>query len=460
LSGATVGAVSPSSRIVLPIAFAAITIGAVYICIRVRPLRWLDPLIWMLLPLAVEFVARPLAVLASGQFTYKNYFVLPYYTEVSAIGLVGLIALCGGYAARLPVTLGRMVPSVPDVCDEDRAGTLSYQLIGVGLVAYAVFAAQSGLSPSALLTNGLRGNVNGGSTAYLAFAPFLAVPACLLLLRRGLNTSNSRLIAAVAALALFFAFIFGSAGSRFAALYYGSLVMYLMLRYRFRPPRWLVAVGLCVVLLFVASKGNLNSGGATVSLGTAIGQAASHPVKTMESIVLGGTDEMFDGMAVEVQFVPAQLGFHPFTSVTSVLAEPVPRILWPGKPYYPEGNLDNAAFGYLGVGKGAASVAFTIMGGLYYDSGIIGVIVGMVLVGALLRVISEYVTKHRGNEFVQLTFAAILPLVILLSRGNFGDTLSRSLFLVVPIPVIAYLARKPAHLGERRRSQALTPRSG
>jgi hypothetical protein len=97
-------------------------------------------------------------------------------------------------------------------------------------------------------------------------------------------------------------------------------------------------------------------------------------------------------------------------------------------------------------------VLFTVMGEFYFDSGLIGVICGMALVGALLRTISDYAVRQRSNQLVQLMLAAILPLVVLLSRGDLADTLSRALFVVVPIPVIVYLSRT-----RLRRRASLSP---
>jgi hypothetical protein len=444
VAGATVGSFSPDYRIVLPIAFAVVSAFAVYWCVKVRPLRWMDPLVWMILPLALEFVARPLANLAAGHSTYRDYYVLPYYVEVSAIGLAGLLALCAGYAARTPARLGRAIPPLPEECDDDRIGTLTSRLIGLALLLYGAFAVKTGLSPRTLINAGLPVTTsNGGITAYLGLAPWLAVPISLLLLHRGLNGHNWYLIGTSVGLALLVGFVFGAAGNRFGTLLFGSLILYVVLRYRWRPPLWQVVTGLCCALIFVAAAADFKSNAANPSLSSSVEHAIVHPVKSIELIVLGPTLEEFDGMAVEVQLVPSDLGFHPFTSITSVLAQPIPRSLWPGKPYHPEGYLDVAAFGAQGVSSaGSASVLFTTMGGFYYDSGVIGVIVGMAFVGALLRVISEYVTAHRSNALVLLTLSAILPLVVVLSRGNLADTLSRSLFVVVPIPVIAFLARK------------------
>jgi antigen flippase len=402
----------------------------------------MDPLVWIVVPLALEFSARPIAVLISGQTIYRNYFVVVDYAHAGAIGLIGLCGLLAGYLARTPRQFGVRIPAMPTDFDAAKLKRLTYWLLGTAIVAYVGSARTSGSSLTTLVSDGLPASASG--TAFLGLTPYLLVPVCLLGLFIGLRTHHSLLVAGSACLATVMVYIFGSTGNRFSALFFGSLVLFLVLSRRWQPKGWVVVVGVLVILLFVSAASSLEPGAANPGLASSLASSATHPTKALEKIVLGPTLEEFDGLAVETQFVPSSLGFHPFTSLTSVLAQPIPRSLWSGKPRYPDGHIDAAAFGSSGVTAGVASVAFTIVGGFYYDSGLIGVFLGMALTGAVVRTLSEYLSVNRANELAQLTLAIILPIMIVLARGNFGDTLSRSVFLVGPIPVIAYLARKRA----------------
>ena len=444
LAGAVIGLTSPSSHMALPVLFGLISLAAVKWAVRTRPLRWFDPLVWMVLPLSVMFVARPLALLAAGQLFYRGYDLSHSFDQVMLIAVGGLVALCGGYAASWPASIARRTRPVAANCDEAKMTTSAYVLVMLGAAGYAVFAAKSGLSPAAFLSQGIPQGQSGGSqgsTAYFYLAPLFILPATLLLLHAGLRRHSASLLGLSATLLVVMLAAFAPTGSRFETLMFaGAYLIYPLISYDWRPPVWLVVLGLCVVLIFVQATAGASSGVQSVhnpSLGRAIADTVEHPARSAEQLVLGPTIEMFDGLGVEAQVVPSELGYHPLTSLTTVLAAPVPRSVWGSKPYVAEAKIDAAAFG---VTAGSASVAFSVLGGFYYDSGAIGVLLGMALIGALLRFISEYLSLYRSSAIGRLMLSATLPLVLVLARGTLSSTLAQAIFVVAPIPVVGAVA--------------------
>jgi hypothetical protein len=85
---------------------------------------------------------------------------------------------------------------------------------------------------------------------------------------------------------------------------------------------------------------------------------------------------------------------------------------------------------------GAATVAHSVVGNFYYDSAMIGVALGMLAVGAGLRLLYAYYLADRDNDQVRVVYASTLPLVIVLFRGNLPDTLARALFTVAPLLIV------------------------
>jgi hypothetical protein len=455
-AGAGIAGTSPSYHVVLPLLYAAVSIGAVAWCLRVRPLRWLDPLIWMVIPLAIQLVTRPLADLAAGSTTYRHYWILPEMTKTSTLVLVGLLALLAGYAVGVGPWIARSIRPLPTELDSDRVFSLTGRLGALALFGYAVYTVQSGLSLGALANAGLP-SAGGTSSAYFGLSPLFAVPICLLLLHQGLNRHSSSLTAGSVVIAVPIVLIEASVGNRFYALFLvGSLSLYLIIRFRWRPPKWVIAAILAVGLLFVSATSTLHAGTGNPSLVSNLTSSFVHPGRALRHLVLGPTLEEFDGLAVEVHLVPKTLNYHPLTSLTSVLAQPIPRSLWGGKPHYPDGEFDAAAFA---VQPGSASVAETIVGGFYYDSGFLGAFIGLLLIGVLLRLLSDYLSLPGMSDFNHLTLAAVLPLVVMLSRGNLGNALSDALFVVFPLPVIAVLARRHSPRRTGRTMYASSPRS-
>jgi hypothetical protein len=436
--GMVVGLGSPRYAIVLPLAFIGLSIAGIIWCVKSRPLGWLDPMIWMLFPLAIQLGVRPIAEQLAHVYNYRGYYLRPAYATASGITLVGLVGLFAGYLWRGADTLASKTPRMPGDADDRTVVRSTWVLAALAVGGYGLFAAKAGLSFSTLISSGLPSS--GASTAYFSLAPQLAVPASLLVMYQGLNRRNSALVLLSVVISGSLVLVEGSAGNRFFALFYlGALLLYVILRYRWRPPGWLITVGIVVAILFSAATANSAPSAEKQDLASSFVSAATHPARSAKLLALGATLEEFDGLAVETRLIPSTLPFHPLTSLTSVLAGPIPRSLWPSKPRYPDGLFDAQAFS---VNSGAASVALTMFGGFFYDSGVLGVLIGGILIGVGLRFIGEYLRRGVTEPFDQMALAGALPLVVFLSRGNLGATLSQALFVLLPLPVIAYLARR------------------
>ena len=145
----------------------------------------------------------------------------------------------------------------------------------------------------------------------------------------------------------------------------------------------------------------------------------------------------------------------PLSSLTSLLFHPIPRELLPDKPSPVDGQVNTLLFPDLQPGQ--ASVAHSVVGNFYYDSGMVGVALGMLAVGAGLRLLYAYYRAHPDNDQVRLVYASSLPLVIVLFRGNLPDTFARSLFTVVPLIIVFAVAGR--RLGVAPTGATIRPRS-
>jgi hypothetical protein len=78
---------------------------------------------------------------------------------------------------------------------------------------------------------------------------------------------------------------------------------------------------------------------------------------------------------------------------------------------------------------------FSVLGDFYYDSGIIGVIVGMFLLGWFLRQIYERLVWHAQTGLAAVAYAPVPALIVIMLRGDL--VLFAGLALYVYLPILA-----------------------
>jgi hypothetical protein len=203
------------------------------------------------------------------------------------------------------------------------------------------------------------------------------------------------------------------------------------------------SVALCVLVATIPTLALRDLGGAETSSVADVVQASrqviDEPRKEVEKFLTGPDTEMFDSLAIATTVIPSQMAHEPGYTVKSLLLHPIPRFAYPEKPRQVDDVLNDAL--YPGYEQGRAGPAYSVLGGLYFDSGFIGVFVGMVIVGFALRRLWGFFLANRNALEAQLVFAAALPFTVVLCRGTFLDTASRALFVVGPLLALPYLSR-------------------
>ncbi|MFY9469909.1 MAG: O-antigen polymerase [Solirubrobacterales bacterium] len=423
---------------------------------------WLEPVVWAGATMGVMFVVRPAALLANDQLYFRGYGLAKHFDEVLVLTMLGAASLYAGYFVLRPKSVVRRIPPIPDASHDGMVVVFSFACILAGLAMYGVSAAQSGVSAWDALSTGFATD-SRKSSAYLYMAPTMALPAALLLYRTGTHTGSRWLKASGWAFALLFAGILAPAGNRFTAiLFIAPFLLYIMLLNGWRVRLVPAVTALAVVLGFVVTTQNFRPGEQGLSaVGSGFQTTVTHPSRAWQTLVLGPTIEMFDGLVVERQLVPDRLGYRPGSAIVTTIAQPIPRLVWPDKPYVSDAVVNEAAFGNSGVRAGDASVAYSPIGGFYYDSGWIGVMLGMALIGILLRLMWDYFENNRSNDLVRLAYSIGLPLSVLLMRGNLADTLARALFAIGPLVLIAIASSRTVQAvrtsGDGRIKQGRSP---
>jgi hypothetical protein len=122
----------------------------------------------------------------------------------------------------------------------------------------------------------------------------------------------------------------------------------------------------------------------------------------------------FDFLAYVVDVVPDKSGTYSyFTQYIQLFTEPVPRILWPGKPYGSPVSLVN-----LNDYGNFTGWTTSLIGDGWVSFGWLGVIATMALVGYVTARMHRWFWRGEATNFKILTYCVFVPLTILWYRDG------------------------------------------
>lgn len=140
-------------------------------------------------------------------------------------------------------------------------------------------------------------------------------------------------------------------------------------------------------------------------IGQAFFASTLSPVALFRSI--GYRLHDLDSLALIMDRVPVQVP-HTLGSELGLLAISwIPRKIWSEKPMISLGEIFRKELVPPGLYPEGTSVSVSLPGEFYWDLGIVGVLVGMMLVGILWRFLHEYLVRPRGNLSNMLVVSAI-----------------------------------------------------
>ncbi len=200
------------------------------------------------------------------------------------------------------------------------------------------------------------------------------------------------------------------------------------------------------------SSGNLNPpAAAAAGLGVAADTASSISPDTVlnsGSQLLGRVREI-DNVAIIMQRSPDTI---PFRSVSELAVAPlagvVPRLLWPSKPVYDISAQFSREY-YSLPSSIRSSSAITPIGDLYRHGGLPVAVIGMLLLGVLLRIVDD---TDDINESVGLLFLvlAAFPTVVKWETDIVTLLLSLPTILIAPALAVRLIQRAPKAVDSAR----------
>jgi oligosaccharide repeat unit polymerase len=311
---------------------------------------------------------------------------------------VGVVALGVGYLAssnrghgslrpgRLltwGVQLGLAKPS------PRRAFWVALVMCVISLVAFGLYAPKVGLhSPGDLLSSRKRFVVENGHVlvyGYYRFVISLASPTFILLayimVRNGISLFSR--LGAVALVSLLLVAGYATVtSSRTELLATLAVAVFVAIALRRREPRSATIVAVTVVAIACLT---LLGGLRAVDTGQARSLSSTTGTDALLENAVGNESWMDIGpISVLVQRVPQAYPYQYGKTLVSILWEPIPRTLWPGKPPVRIGPvIGPPVFGYSE--RRISGHPPGIVGELWLNGGVFVVVAGMVLVGAIIR---------------------------------------------------------------------------
>jgi len=408
-----------------PVAFAASlsTIAAAILvtawCVyRRSSKRWsavlLSPFAIAAATWAVLFVGRPIelyvfpdhASLALGELGFDAAAL------THAVALAGLG--CAGWCAGYIVALGRSERQANASAPERRVHWGSAVLaLAAGTVLWGtLFVHEGGLHALATSAVSVRADQRSSAYGFIGVWMVQGVGLCALtsLLRAdGTDRRPLRMILAAAA-------VLSAAGAvalqvRGLAVFAGLSALAVVLALRPPSTRKVVAGAAAAALLVLglAFAQQVRAYTARMTTTEAARAAAHTPVWADFASDLG----TFDDLVAMSELVPASIPSLHGATLREIPEALVPRGLWPGKPL----GVDARAAAYLYPGA-AVAVPISLQGELYWNDGLIAILVGSLLVGAAFGMIARVGLRFSAGSGPFLAYATVLPFThAFLTRG-------------------------------------------
>ena len=404
-----------------------------------RTVFW-NPLTLFATVFAYYFVVGPLIALALHNTSAYGMEFRGMMWKSWLAGLLGLSSIYAGFAIRARRFRTKLVAGVrPDL--RRRLWIYFWILFGLGLLGFSYDAYVSGQPLSNLLLPLHQGasldalgegreGLAAGNYVFLLINAF--IPAMCLLCALQIDLPWFKRFLFVMLPAVQVAFFYASMGfrHRIVILFLSmAATTYLMRRDRPNPGSLLLGAAGIVLMagLVVLTR--------TYGLGLDLSQVAG---MNFADIFLGGFNDAGTFFTTElvIDSIPATFPYVGLNPLWIALTIPIPRSLWPNKPY-PEFL---QYFQYL---MGTQGQAVPVVGEHYMMAGWIGIAIGGVIIGVIYRGFWEFYRANPRNPLVIALYAVAWALIFpVVNRGYLAQTLMEFFFDLLPLAVLYLMTRK------------------
>jgi hypothetical protein len=386
--------------------------------------RWLfcDPLNIFWAGGLMCYVAQPVA--------YYDTFVAWHdeaiIAETSIWVIAGFLFVIIGYSLPIGLRIAQRLPRLPASLDSRRLTVAAVILILLGILGYVYLISSAGGAQAWFAES--RGATDVESiSGYLAQLEGLLPIGVLILLFDASTSSTSRVRVTIVALvtgAFLFFLIYLGTRSRVIYLVVTILAAYYLPRRRNPQPALLLVIGAILIVtsqflgMYRQNFTNLSFNLDNIDFQEArasVLPAAFGGDKLSQSDRLGPGIE-FNVVLSVIELVPNQVPYNFGYGHLELLTRPIPRNLWPDKRYphmesvqgvLRTGNLSGATVKTSNQNL-LAGPSFTFVGHWYYVAGPLGMLIGGIMTGVLLRTIRGIYDRDPGNIGDWMVFTSLL----------------------------------------------------
>lgn len=428
-------------------AMIALTLLPLIVRALQRKLDPFEPILVFAIGIAVIFIGRPIIELADGIQVYAGYFTRPGFNGAMTIALVGTASLYAGYALPVGRRWAERARTPSSRWDVDLSVRFGVRLLVLGAVLYLLHAVTAGggitQSLEFFIGRGATANTLNNSSGWLYLGPYLTLPASLLFLSAWQRTRSTRTLAL-----LFLALVIGFlvTAPRGDRTYVLALVMPLLILLPLRKgrrPRFLtIVVGVFVAVVAINFLQLYRNVSTRATASQRLSEIFTKPLSPIHDLLAGADVSFFSVLELQHEVQPRETPFHPGATPLSILAGPIPSIIWKGKPLPAAIPVAYYLF-YQQSLVSKASNDPAMFGDFYADYGFPTLIVYSLLLGVALRAMYVYLRRHERLPGAQLALASSVPLMIILLRGALEDTIARSVVLLLPLLVAWWMCSRP-----------------
>jgi hypothetical protein len=425
-----------------------VTLSPILIRIVQRRFDPFEPIQTIAVTFFILYALRPFAEQVAGITYFDNQYMRGGLVWAEEISLAGISSLYLGYAIWSGRAIARRAPAVPQSWDPERSVRFGiWVLVWCGLLT-GLFAASVG--PGTLFHFYLGRTTTSYQTflsvaGYVGLGPYLSIPAAVIFAFAfaRLRTFKTLLLLIVSlAIAAFISFPQGNRTYILALVF--PLLVFPYLRKGSRPSAGTTVLAIIAAILalnfFLAIR---DVGKRGPLLGTLTG-TVTHVGHQLSKFATGVDLAEFSVLELEAEAYHQKvdpLTYHPAQTLLSLVVYPLPRHLIGTKPPAAGQFVVNRLFPPKGGQRASFNPA--MFGDFWADGGYVTIFLYCFIIGIGIRFFWEYFVLYSDSEGVQVVFAMLLPLLVIMIRNSIVDAIARGLFLAGPLLLGLIVCSRP-----------------
>jgi len=384
------------------------------------------------------FSVRPLYLI----YTDAEVSTLSSFPLAIVYGSIGLLAFYIGYTTKLSYRIAtKLVPFAKDWARR-RIYIMTIVFLGFSIIGLAYLAKLGGMSIKEIFLSPLEAAYarKGIGTTFLGWLPLLIrlsfwlLYASYILQRKKVTKTHKAFLLVSFIIALTLAYGTGYRRPIFEVLLVPIILRHYLLEKKVRFRHLLIIFPFLFILPYLLQEFRIIGYKELISDVEINFFGFVQDLKPFDDFVF-----LIDGVPDNLNFQYGIQYFYRFAFIAFI-----PRIIWPDKPIISTEFLYTRAF----YGRVPTTHTLTIPGELYLQFHVVGIIIGMFILGIILKTSYNYLILNNNNPGVVLLYSVIFLSSIFCLRANLGG-LMISIFIYTLIVFLSIkIIRKKLRLSK------------